>query len=82
MLLQVRCVWEALLFLQPPLAAGKGRAALEALVRGRLESTHFDNVDRYAANKRIVDLGSKDDSEFIMFKERPGACYHPRGWVL
>ncbi|KAG2487112.1 hypothetical protein HYH03_014225 [Edaphochlamys debaryana] len=52
---QVRVVWEALLWCAPGARRPRAQAALEDLVRRRLESQHFSSVGRAAASKRLVD---------------------------
>ncbi|KXZ53687.1 hypothetical protein GPECTOR_6g604 [Gonium pectorale] len=54
---QVRVVWEALLWCSPRAAQRpRVRAAVEELVRRRLEAQHFSSVGRAAAAKRLVDI--------------------------
>jgi len=62
-------VWEALLALQPGMAAGGGRKALERCVAARLEREA--GADRGAENKRVTEY---DEGSFIMCRHKPAAA--------
>ncbi|WIA11310.1 hypothetical protein OEZ85_011433 [Tetradesmus obliquus] len=63
---QVHALWEALLFLQAPLAADHPLAEpLQEFVMSRLEACHAAMADRHAAHKRLVAVEGKADDWFV-----------------
>jgi hypothetical protein len=80
-------LWEALLFLQPEMRGGSGRAALEALVRSRVDEANFGKVSAGTLQKAVhlvpVPINpTKKDFSFVMMRTRPRAsrlAWLPRG---
>ncbi|KAG1669886.1 hypothetical protein FOA52_002412 [Chlamydomonas sp. UWO 241] len=74
---EARVAWEALLFLQPQMRSGRGRAALEALVRARVDEANFGKVSAGTLKKavhRVLTMGDapkdKQDFSFVMMRTR------------